>query len=79
MNNIVVHYGKDEKRDFSLKKIKMTKKAIFNYTTQKEYSIFNILEEEKNKSTISNNSNDIKLNEKDYMKYYKNLLSKENN
>ena len=79
-NTLVVHYGRDEKRDLSLKKIKMTKKAIFNYTAQKDYSIFNLVDEEKNKSSFCNNNiKNFKLSEEDYMNYYKELVSKDYN
>ena len=74
-NTLVVHYGRDEKRDLSLKKI-----AIFNYTAQKDYSIFNLVDEEKNKSSFCNNNiKNFKLSEEDYMNYYKELVSKDSN
>ena len=73
-----MHYGRDEKRDYKNKKLGITRKAIVNYNTKIEYSILELLEEEKKKQNYSHNSNEKKIKDNDYVEYISQIKAKIN-
>lgn len=56
----------------------ITRKAIVNYNTKIEYSILDLLEEERKKQNHSQSSTGQKLQDNDYVEYFSKIIAKIN-